>query len=36
MSVWKTLNDSEEDSQTWLLVTDVADDKMKSQRDRTF
>lgn len=28
MSIWETLNDSEKHSQTWLLMTDVAGDKM--------
>lgn len=36
MSIWETLNGVEEDPQTWPLVTDAVDDKMKSQRDRTF
>ena len=36
MSIWETLNGAEEDPQTWLLVTDVVDDKMKSQRGQNL
>lgn len=28
ISIWETLSDSEKNSQTWLLMTDVAGDKM--------
>ena len=36
MSIWETLNGAEEDPQTWLLVTDVVDEKMKSQRGQNL
>lgn len=36
MSLWKTLNESEENSQIWLLMMGMADDKNEVSRNRAF